>query len=110
MAASERLNLLGTSGHASTAIASVKPNSQSTVLSAETMQLANKMGMTPALQRLKLLRQQGATDLQSKLELQICKQDLTESVLIASQELRTIVARIDSELADASEIHAHLAE
>lgn len=111
MAASERLDLLGTSNHSGSAVTAAKTSSKDGgILSVEAMQLANKMGMVPSLQRLKQLRQMGATDLQSKLELQICKQDLTESTLIASQELRTVVARIDSELADASEIHAHLAE
>ena len=103
--------MLGSSSHSAT-VSGAKANlkSGSSTISADTMQLAARLGMSDALQRLRALRLQASSDLQGKVELLACKQELTEQVIIAEQELRTVVARIDSELADASEIHAHLSE
>lgn len=56
------------------------------------------------------MRRTNTLEPQSSLELLALKQDLTESILVAAFELRTVVARINENIANANEIYAHLAE
>ena len=112
--AAERMDLLGTSAHSSSALSGAAANtsakSSKGEISPMALQFANKLGVLPGLQRLQLMRSHGASDASSSLEMLSLKQELLESTVIAAQELRAVVARVNSEDADTSELHAHLAE
>jgi hypothetical protein len=76
-------------------------------LSAEASQLAASMQVLPKLRRIQELRAASSTP---SMELITLKQDSLESIVMAGYEIDTVTARIDRELANASEILAYLAE
>lgn len=108
----ERTKLLGTSGHSEYALSNLK-NTGATArgeLSPLGVQFASKLGVLSKIQKLQTIRAQANTDASSKLEQLALKEELVESIFICAEELRTVIARVNSEIADTSEVHAHLSE
>jgi hypothetical protein len=75
-------------------------------MSEEATMLAAKIGLLPKLKRLEELR---ATAPNSEEEMAL-RQDVVENIMMAGYEVRAVAARIDRELANASEVLAFLAE
>ncbi|MBX9686646.1 MAG: hypothetical protein K2X27_08085 [Candidatus Obscuribacterales bacterium] len=108
-AATERAQILGNSHHLSKPLYT-QESLNSSKLSYTAMQLAEQLGMMPDMERLQNLREQNNDQIPQTLEALLIRQNLSETMQNTTLELRTVVARVDREIASANEIHAHLAE
>ncbi len=104
LSAAQAENQIALAGSVPTQADSILNNSD---LSADSLNLAKSLGISPQLDQLTTLKRTAGSDSNELISLKI---DLLESVLTASYETRSVVNKIDKELAQSGEVNTYINE